>query len=438
MPTRRIDLGIRSQLTALIITIIIISVTVPTYIISKDAEKQMYADIEARAALIINYMHGAAKEPLINNDELKLSEYASKVRQTEGIIYVIITDDKGYVRGSADRQDHKGPSGEPRLVKEVIAGAHDETGPAVITYRGKEARVFNYADAINIKRNGADVAVGKIYLGFDRNATEGLVARFYIKSAAVALLIIMLSVFMMTSITGMIMKPLHQIIEGTEIIAAGDMRHKIKVKVKNEFQALANSFNSMTERLNNYYDGVLNAFIVTMDTIDKYTPGHAKRVAKYSTELAREAGLSFKQIENVRLASILKDVGNIGVQRNILSKTEALTADDYIEIQKHPEVSAKILEHIDALKEVLPIILQHHERFDGNGYPKGLKAGEICAEARILAIADAYDAMMTKRGHREAVTPEEAVYELRLNRGMQFDPKLTDTFIMMIHRKGGI
>lgn len=432
-------MGIKSQLTAAIAAVILISVSIPTFFIAKDAEKEMLSDIQSRAELMINYMQGSVVDPLIAGDDLKLSSLAYKVSQSKGVIYVIITDHTGAIRGSSGTKDLEKSDGAKKTAREFLGDAVDTPGPVKVSYNNREYSVFNHIAEVKLKvKEEGETVLGKIYLGVDRQVIESRITRFYLKACAIAFFILCMSIFLISALTGVIIKPLLALMKGTEMLAAGDMDYRIKVKVKNEFQAVANGFNAMTEKLRAYYDGILNAFIATIDTIDKYTPGHSRRVAGYACELARQLNLPHRQVENIRLAAILKDVGNIGVEKKVLNKIEALTAEDYIEIQKHPEVSGKILDNIEAMREVVPIILQHHERYDGNGYPKGLKGEQIVLEARILAIADAFDAMTTKRGHREAVTPEEAVYELRLNRGMQFDPKLTDTFIMMINKKGGV
>jgi len=279
--------------------------------------------------------------------------------------------------------------------------------------------------------------IGSIYVGFDKAYIESQMMDIYYKSGIIAVIIIILSVFFILSLTGRIIGPLNRLIEGTEIIAAGDMNHRIRVNVKNEFRVLANSFNAMTEKLEDYYEGILNAFTIAMDTKDKYTPGHSKRAAELGMRLGRYLKLETRKIENIRIAGILKDIGNIGVQGEILRKKDMLTVDDYVAIQKHPELSAKIISNIESLKGITPIILQHHERYDGQGYPGGLKGEEITIEARILAITDAYDAMISPREHRPAMRKEEAIQELRFNKGRQFDPELTEKFIEMLKQNGG-
>jgi HD-GYP domain-containing protein (c-di-GMP phosphodiesterase class II) len=130
------------------------------------------------------------------------------------------------------------------------------------------------------------------------------------------------------------------------------------------------------------------------------------------------------------------DIGNIGVQDNIFEKKELLTAEDFIQIQRHPEIGAKIIRNIPDLNGVVPIIMEHHERYDGMGYPGGLKGPDIMTESRVLAIADAYDAMITEHGNRKVLTAQEAINELRENRGKQFDPAITEIFIGILSGEG--
>lgn len=425
---------IRAQFITGILVIVIIAIAATTYVNVRDAELVLMQSVEDRGRLIINYMNGVVVDPLLKKDELQLSTYIKKVSDTPGILYLLVTDKKGAIFASANVGD-TGKDVTELYGNLTGKGAHPGS-VLEIDYSGRIYKVKNFPHVIEVKNEGKFMPIGAIYAGFDMEVIEAQINAIYIKSGAISLLAIFLSLILATSLTNTIIKPLHQIMEGTEIVAAGNMRYKIKVREKNEFQALANSFNGMTEKLNDYYDGVLNAFTIALDSRDKYTPGHSKRVSQLAVELGKRLNMNGRQLENVRIASILKDIGNISVDKDIFSKKEALSPDDIVKIQKHPEVSAKILKNIQQLKDIIPIILQHHERYDGLGYPAGLKGSEILKEAKILAIADAYDAMITPREHREAMPMEECIYELRSNKGKQFDPDITEAFIEMINRKG--
>ncbi|HDT15770.1 MAG TPA: HD domain-containing protein [Firmicutes bacterium] len=422
---------IKTQLAAGIITIIILSVLVTTYVLVKDTERLLYKEIREKGVLLTGYLQGASITPIIDRDEIILMSYVNKTADTRGIVYLIITDRVNTILAANDMS----------LIGENIYRIdpifRNPPAESEITHEGKIYETINFKTRVYVNPKTMRDYIGSIYVGFDKAYIESQMMDIYYKSGIIAVIIIILSVFFILSLTGRIIGPLNRLIEGTEIIAAGDMNHRIRVNVKNEFRVLANSFNAMTEKLEDYYEGILNAFTIAMDTKDKYTPGHSKRAAELGMRLGRYLKLETRKIENIRIAGILKDIGNIGVQGEILRKKDMLTVDDYVAIQKHPELSAKIISNIESLKGITPIILQHHERYDGQGYPGGLKGEEITIEARILAITDAYDAMISPREHRPAMRKEEAIQELRFNKGRQFDPELTEKFIEMLKQNGG-
>ena len=171
-----------------------------------------------------------------------------------------------------------------------------------------------------------------------------------------------------------------------------------------------------------------------LDAKDAYTSGHASRVEEYSVKLADQYGLSPKEMENIKTAAILHDIGKIGIVDEILNKDGKLTEEEFQKIREHPSVGADIIGEISFLKDISKIIRHHHERYDGAGYPEGLKADEMPIESAILAIADSYDAMTSDRPYRRALTSEEALEEIRKNAGTQFHPVLAEQFILIMKR----
>ncbi len=163
-----------------------------------------------------------------------------------------------------------------------------------------------------------------------------------------------------------------------------------------------------------------------LEAKDEYTSGHAHRVAAFSIGLAKEMGMSLKDIENVELSALLHDIGKIGVPEGILTKPAKVTEAEFEEIKKHPVHGFKILEPLEHLEEVLPGIMHHHERWDGKGYPDGLKGGDIPLAARIVCVADAFDAMTSTRPYRKALPDDEALKRLKESSGTQFDPDVVD------------
>ncbi|OAT79936.1 HD-GYP domain-containing protein [Desulfotomaculum copahuensis] len=161
---------------------------------------------------------------------------------------------------------------------------------------------------------------------------------------------------------------------------------------------------------------------------------HAGRVAGYALMLARRLGMSVKAQERIYLAGLVHDIGKIGVSSDCLMKHGPLTAAEWEEVKKHPRLSHEIVSAIPGMKEIGGIVLYHHERYDGRGYPEGLSGEKIPPGARLIAIADSFDAMTASRVYRPAVTGQEAVQEMRRCSGTQFDPRLVETFCRLVEQ----
>jgi len=418
---------IKTQIIAAFAFIILVSMAAFTWIHIRDTRAILSGEIDEKGKLVVNYLKGVITDPLLKKDSVKMAEYISRVSATPGILYIIVADNRGIIAASTRLDD---------IGKEMKELYPEAESTSYYSLGGETTEVKVFSGTIEAKLDNSPVLIGTIKTGFDSGYADRLLFPFYIKTAILGTVVFFIAVFIAMFIAGRITKPIRELVTGAEIVSSGDFKYKIKVNVKNELQALANSFNDMTGKLSGYYDGILNAFIVALDTQDKYTPGHAMRVAMLAVETARYLKLEEERVENLRLAAILMDVGNLGVDRAVLGKKEMLSPDDVVLIQKHPEMSARILNNISALKDIIPIIMQHHERYDGLGYPDGLKKDEIVKEAKILAVVDAFDAMTTKREHRDALAVDEVVYELRQNKGKQFDPDITEAFVEMINKKG--
>jgi diguanylate cyclase (GGDEF)-like protein len=170
------------------------------------------------------------------------------------------------------------------------------------------------------------------------------------------------------------------------------------------------------------------ALAATVDARDPYTYGHSARVADIAQTLAKAIGLPEKELADLYAASLLHDVGKVGIPDAVLTKPDLLTAEEWEIIKKHSAEGARIVGYVKGLAALVPVILHHHEWYDGTGYPAGLKGEEIPLTARIISLADAYDTMTTSRPYREVVSHEEAREELKRHSGTQFDPELVEAF----------
>ena len=183
------------------------------------------------------------------------------------------------------------------------------------------------------------------------------------------------------------------------------------------------------EKLEQSYLETISALIMTREARDTYTKGHSVRVMQYSEGIAKQLGLDESTLKIIRDAAILHDIGKIGIRDDILLKAGVLSPGELDEIQRHPEISGAIVKSISSLQEVGMVVSQHHERYDGKGYPNKLKGEEIHVGARVMAVADAYDAMTSHRPYRESLDPEDVLSELRNGSGTQFDPSCVKALI---------
>lgn len=174
---------------------------------------------------------------------------------------------------------------------------------------------------------------------------------------------------------------------------------------------------------------VVTSAVTALEAKDPYTRGHSDRVARYSYLVGQRLGLLPEQLEMLSIAAKLHDIGKIGVREAILTKKEALSFEEWQEIRQHPILGEKILRPITLLSPALAVVLHHHERYDGSGYPYGLHGENIPLGARIVSVADAFDAMISNRPYRQSFTVAQALEEIQANAGRQFDPHVVNAFL---------
>jgi putative nucleotidyltransferase with HDIG domain len=177
------------------------------------------------------------------------------------------------------------------------------------------------------------------------------------------------------------------------------------------------------------------ALTSALDASDPFTHGHSFRVSRYALRIARAMGMSSRDLEMLEYAGLLHDIGKIAVQNDVLLKVGPLTDEEWRSLKAHPNVGADIVEQLKFLKEASEVIRSHHERPDGNGYPRGLKGEEVPLAARILNVVDAFDAMTSDRPYRKALPIERVIQELELYKGKQFDMQVA-VILLDLYRKG--
>jgi putative two-component system response regulator len=187
-----------------------------------------------------------------------------------------------------------------------------------------------------------------------------------------------------------------------------------------------------TKRLTDHLvsaEAVVVALARTVEARDNFTESHLRRVADRAVEVARRVGMSEREVESVRLGGLVHDLGKIGVPDRVLLKPGPLGRSEFALVRRHPEIGAEIVRPLRSFDGPEPVVLHHHERFDGTGYPYGLRGEQIPMAARIVAVADSFDAMTTDRPYRAGMTPGEAFTRLEDGRGQQWDAALVDVFL---------
>ena len=210
-------------------------------------------------------------------------------------------------------------------------------------------------------------------------------------------------------------------------------RHELISTIRSR---LERSQQLMLVQLQQAYEASLIMLANAIELRDKYTRGHVDRVMEITVLIAEQLGLKSMQISSFRYGAILHDIGKIYIREGVLRKTGPLNQQEWAEMKRHPEIGANLLRNIPYLSEAIPLIHHHHERWDGQGYPDGLAGEEIPLGARIVAVADTYDAMTTERVYRRACTPEQAIEEIRNGVGTRYDPKVVEAFLIALGVNG--
>jgi putative nucleotidyltransferase with HDIG domain len=233
-------------------------------------------------------------------------------------------------------------------------------------------------------------------------------------------------------------QPVTELQKGFKDIEDGHLRH-LTNPYSDEFSELINGFNNMVtsiqlkDRKNDQLiASFFNVIAGTLDARDPYTAGHSKRVADYAVKIAERAEWSRSKIDLLKKSALLHDIGKIGIRDEVLLKDGRLTEEQFAQIKLHPVIGASILEGVDLTEELLPIlpgVKYHHERYDGKGYPDGLAEGEIPEFGRLIAVADAFDAMTSDRPYRNGMSTLQALSILQDGKGTQWDPVFVDFFI---------
>ncbi len=238
-------------------------------------------------------------------------------------------------------------------------------------------------------------------------------------------------------------QPVQELASGAHRIASGDFSQRINIRSRTELGDLGNSFNLMTDQVERYitdlqrsadenrelFLGTVKSLAAAIDGKDPYTRGHSERVSRMSMAIAQRLELPEDECEKIRISALLHDVGKIAIDDNILKKPAALTDDEFLIMKQHPQKGYKIMSQIGAMKEFLPGMYMHHEMVNGQGYPQGLHGDEIPLMAKIVAVADTFDAMTTDRPYQRAMEFQAAVQRIQSFVNTRYDAAVVRAFV---------
>jgi HD-GYP domain-containing protein (c-di-GMP phosphodiesterase class II) len=238
-------------------------------------------------------------------------------------------------------------------------------------------------------------------------------------------------------------QPVQELAVGAHRIASGDFSQRINVRSRTELGHLGDSFNLMTDQLEHYikdlrnsadenrelFLGTVKSLAAAIDGKDPYTRGHSERVSRISVAIAQRLGLPDDECEKIRISALLHDVGKIAIDDSILKKPAALTDEEFVIMKQHPQKGFKIMSPIKAMKEFLPGMYMHHEMINGQGYPQGLKGDEIPLMAKVVSVADTFDAMTTDRPYQQAMKFEDAIARIQSFVGTRYDASVVSAFV---------
>jgi len=277
---------------------------------------------------------------------------------------------------------------------------------------------------------------GFLALTADADSLLSLVAQQRLTLALVFTAAALLTLLVGTATASLLTRPVELLVRSMRAVSAGDLQHRATVVSQDEIGYLARTFNEMTASLEEKTAALeettfasMEALARAIDARDPTTFGHSARVAAVSLEIADAMGLSAKDREALRRASLLHDIGKIGVEDKVLRKPGPLSAAEADDMREHPRIGYEMLKGLRFLQPSLPGVLYHHERWDGAGYPTGLMGNAIPLPVRILAVADVFDALTSDRPYREGLSFEAATAAIRIEAGLQFDPDVVTAFL---------
>jgi HAMP domain-containing protein len=420
--------GIKTQFIIMAVFLVILTVSVSSYFFIQQERQVLLREMSRRGITIARNLSTVSTDSVVSSDRLALTTFVASVMQNEGVAYAMIMDDKANILAH-NKVENVGKSYvEPNGVRPL-------TNESVLVqpYKNEAGEKIVDVSLPILLRNG--VRIGTAGVGMSQKAIDVLVEQAFRETLGVAGGLVLAGILIAVFFIHIMLKPVAALVRGAHALGEGNLNYQIRLKGKDEFAILARAFNEMGSRLKELYIGMLRAMAKALESRDKFAGGHDQRVSEYAAACAEHIGIPEDEVANIQLAAQIQNIGNIAVPDVVLEKTGKLTEEEYEHLKKHVLTGAGILNQVQALRGTVPLVLHHHERYDGKGYPKGLKGKDIPLGARILSVADAFDAMTSEQKHRQAMSRADAMEELKNSSGTQFDPEIVEAFVEVLNSK---
>ena len=422
----RIKFGLKAQFAILSIFLICATAAVSGYLAFRRERQILQTQIVARGEGVARSLASNCGEALLPTpDDLYLITLLRETTSDETIGYALVVDEAGKIVAHNDLSVW-GTEYIPAS-KQIRNPADNRT---IDIYASRNGRLFYDFSAPILVAKGSQM--GTVHVGIPIQVVGDLIKQGRNRLAAVVLALLGVGIAVSMIMAGLIMRPIQMLARGAERIGSGDLEYRIKMSRRDEFGLLANSFNLMASKLGELYLNTFQMLANALEAKDVYSRGHTERVTRLSVEIAKKMRLPEAEIQTIRKAAIVHDIGKIGIKESILNKPGVLTDDERNHIKSHVDWGTHILKPVTSMAKVASYVSHHHERYDGSGYPSGLAREKIPLGARIIAVADAFDAMTSDRPNRQALARNSAIAELKKSSGTQFDPEIVRTFLQVL------
>jgi HAMP domain-containing protein len=416
-------LTLRAQLALVSLALVLFTLLSVGVVVQRQLRASLTDEVRQRGLAIARHLSGISGDFLLSGDRLALANFTRGARENADVVYVKIVDSKGLIRAGSPASGVEGQFFPPTGLDGL--GESDQN-----IQRYYNGRQWIQDIMVPIKVDGH--AAGMVDLGMDESTVEEAQEQTQAKLLWLGLLVLVMAVSLSFMAAYFLARPVEKLTIAARALGTGSLDTRVQASGPIELRRLEESFNQMATRVQTLVQGSIQSLANALAEHDQVSPGHADRVARFASRTGRILKMDVKQIEELRLAAQLIDIGHMGVPTALLHKMDPLTDDELRRLRNHPQVGARIIEPIPILRPVIPLLMHHHERWDGRGYPLGLRGEAIPLGARILAVADSFDAMLTEKRHRKARSQSDAMRELERCAGQQFDPKVVDAFIAQL------